>query len=88
MRNVVEIINKIIGHIPTDNNEVLIQRLILLSYDDSYRAPELKYMSWDDLAYELNHHIGMPKEDWQFEVYSILTTKSIEELKEELGFKL
>lgn len=88
MRNIVEIINKIIGHIPTDNNEVLIQRLITVADDSVYRSPELKYMTWADLSEVLNYYIGEPKEEWHFEVFSILTALSVEQLEQELGIKL
>lgn len=84
MRNIVEIINNIIEHIPTENNELLIMHLISVADDSVYRAPELKYMSWVDLSQELNEYIGEPKEEWHFEVFSILTTVSVEQLKQEL----
>lgn len=88
MRNIVEIINNIIDHIPTENNELLIMHLISVADDSAYRAPELKCMSWVDLSQELNEYIGEPKEEWHFVVFSILTTLSVEQLKQELGIKL
>lgn len=51
------------------------------NYEDaSYKAPE-ETLQWHRTMQTLQKHIPEPKEDWEFEVLSIFTTKSIEELK-------
>jgi hypothetical protein len=39
-------------------------------------------MQWQRTVQTLTKHIPVPTEDWEFEMLSILTTKSIEEIKE------
>lgn len=52
--------------------------------DASYKAPE-ETIQWERTSLTLEKHIPNPVEYWQFEVLSIFTTKSIEELKKMLG---
>jgi hypothetical protein len=39
-------------------------------------------MQWQKTMQTLMRHIPVPTADWEFEMLSILTTKSIEEVKE------
>jgi hypothetical protein len=49
--------------------------------DASYKPPE-QNDQWDRTSATLQKHIPNPIYGWQFEILSIFTTKSIEELKE------
>ena len=48
--------------------------------DASYKAPE-ETLQWHRTQQTLMKHIPEPKEDWEYEVLSIFTTKSVDELK-------
>lgn len=80
MRNILDVTKEIVEQIPeTESN--LIDNMNQIAEDSIYRAPEIKHLSWDELSWRLNHSIGEPTLDWHYEVYSILTTKSVAELK-------
>lgn len=52
------------------------------NYEDSCYKPPEETIQWFRTHETLMRHIKLPpKEDWEFEVLSIFTTKSIEELK-------
>jgi len=84
MRNILDVIGTIVEQIPEENNEKLMLNLYKIANDSVYRAPEIKYLSWNELSYRLNDYIGSPVEDWHFDVYSILTTKTVEQIKQEM----
>lgn len=54
------------------------------NYEDaSFKAPE-ETLQWHRTMQTLQKHMPDPKEDWEFEVLSIFTTKSVEKLKLDL----
>ena len=79
MRNCVEVITKMILLIPEDKVE-LIEALEWNKEDASYKAPE-ETLQWLRTSETLQKFITKPTEDWEFEVLSEFTTKSIQELK-------
>lgn len=79
-RNCVDIIDQIIEKIPSENEELL-KSLVWNRTSASYKPLE-EIIQWDDLYNILICYIGIyPSEEWQFEVWSIFTTKNIDELK-------
>ena len=56
--------------------------LIVILSDNSYKSPE-ETIQWERTMRTLIKHIPIPKEDWEFNVLSIFTTRSIENLKTE-----
>ena len=49
--------------------------------DSSYKAPE-ETLQWVRTMRTLQKHIPKPIHDWEFEILSIFTTKSIQELEQ------
>jgi len=85
MRNCCEVINQMLAFIPSDKTE-FIKDLQQNHYDASFNAPE-DALQWHRTMRTLLKHIpieknNLEKDDWEFEVLSIFTTKSIDELKE------
>jgi len=73
------IIKQMMEKIPSEKTEFI--KDLQWNYEDaSYKAPE-ETLQWHRTMQTLQKHIPEPKEDWEFEVLSIFTTKSIEELK-------
>lgn len=81
-RNCQQIIMQMMEKIPSDNIE-FIKDLQWNFEDASYKAPE-ETLQWHRTMKTLQKHIPKPKEDWEFEVLSIFTTKSVEKLKLDL----
>lgn len=79
-RNCCQVISEMIQNIPVDNAE-LINDLEWNWDDASYKAPE-ETLQWQRTMETLIKHFPEPTEEWQFEVLSIFTTRSIDELKE------
>ena len=79
-RNCQTVIIEMLEKIPKDNIE-FIKDLNWNFEDAAYKAPE-ETLQWERTMQTLQKHIPNPKEDWEFEVLSIYTTKSIEELKQ------
>jgi len=79
MRNCCQIINQMIEKIPTDKT-VFIKDLQWNYEDAAYKAPE-ETLQWYRTQSTLIKHIPQPKEDWEFEVLSIFTTKSVEDIR-------
>jgi hypothetical protein len=80
MRNIRVVIGKMIEAIP-ETEGAFIKRLHKLADDSVYQPPESN-LYWFKLQDCLVHYMGiMPTEDWQWQVCSIFSTKSIEELK-------
>ena len=75
-RDCCETITKMLDTIPEEKSE-LIKDLQLNFENASYKA-----MQWHRTMQTLKKHIPLPKEDWEFTMLSILTTQSIEEIKE------
>jgi|ERR1035437_175475 hypothetical protein len=79
-RNCCEIIMKMLDRIPDEKTE-LIKDLEWNFEDASYKAPE-ETLQWQRTMETLMKHIPAPTEEWEFEVLSIFTTKSVEKVKE------
>ena len=78
-RNCQEVIKKIVEKIPSDKIEFI--KDLEWNFDDAgYKAPE-ETIQWERTMETLQNHIPMPIADWEFEVLSIFTTRTIEELK-------
>ena len=75
-RDCCEVITKMLDTIPEEKTE-LIKDLQFNFENAGYEA-----MQWQKTMQTLMRHIPVPTADWEFEMLSILTTKSIEEVKE------
>jgi len=79
MRNPIVILKQMLDVIPKDQKD-LIKRLKWNINDCSYRPPE-DTIGWDLIQETLIDYLEFPKEEWEYKVISIFTTKPIEELK-------
>ena len=53
-----------------------------VNFDDSvYKAPE-ETIQWVRTQKTLMEHIPNPEKDWEFEVLSVFTTQSVDEIKQ------
>lgn len=82
-RNCCQVINKMMELVPKDRAD-FIKDLEWNFEDASYKAPE-ETLQWQRTMRTLQKHIPMPKQDWEFEVLHIFTTKSIEQIKQEIA---
>jgi len=82
-RNCCQVIAEMLEKVPTDKTH-LINDLEWNLEDASYKAPE-QNIQWQRTQQTLINHFPEPKEQWEFEVLSIFTTKSIEDLKIEVA---
>ena len=73
------VIRQMMEKIPSEKTEFITDLEWNLE-DAKYKAPEQK-LQWFRTHDTLVKHIPLPKEEWEFEVLSIFTTKSVEELK-------
>ena len=73
------VIQQMIDKIPTEE-KLFIADLEWNKDDASYKAPE-EVLQWQRTQSTLEKHIPVPTLDWHFEVLSIFTTKTVEELK-------
>ena len=83
MRNLVNVIDAMIKNIP-ENEVDLIKELERIKSDQiQWTAPE-SMVRWEEVSYVLQDSLynPKPKEEWEFQVLSIWSTKSIEEIKE------
>lgn len=79
MRNCCQIISQMIEKIPTDKTEFI--KDLQWNYEDaSYKAPE-ETLQWHRTQSTLIKHIPKPSEDWEFEVLSIFTTQSVDDIR-------
>lgn len=78
-RNCWEVIQQMINKVPEDK-EALLDDLEWNLEDAAYKPPE-ETIQWQRTQSTLIKHIPKPIEDWEFEVLSIFTTMSIEDLK-------
>lgn len=78
-RNCQEVIASMIEKIPTEKED-FIRDLNWNFKDAGYKAPE-ETLQWHRTQQTLMAHIPKPTQDWEFEVLSIFTTKSIEDLR-------
>lgn len=79
-RNCVAVIEKMIEKIPEHETE-FINKLKWNQEDASYKAPE-ETLQWQRTMETLMEFLPAPRKTWEFEVLSIFTTRSIEELRE------
>lgn len=80
-RHCPEVIATMLEFVPIDR-EKFIEDLKWNFEDASYKSPE-ETIQWERTMRTLIKHIPIPKEDWEFNVLSIFTTRSIENLKTE-----
>ena len=86
-RDCCKIIEAMIEKIPSDKTN-FIKDLEWNLEDASYKAPE-ETLQWERTQDTLIKHIGRaPSQDWEFEVISIFTAKSIENLREQFKYAL
>lgn len=78
-RNCQEVIAKMMEKIPSDKTD-FIKDLQWNFEDAGYKAPE-ETLQWERTMQTLQKHIPKPITDWEFELLSIFTTRSIDELK-------
>lgn len=78
-RNCQVVIKSMLEKIPTDMVD-FIKDLNWNFEDAGYKAPE-ENIQWQRTMGTLMKHIPEPATDWEFEVLSIFTTRSIDELK-------
>lgn len=81
MRNLINVIDDMLDVVPKHNTE-LIEELERIKHDQIYRTAPESMVRWEEVSYVLMDYIPIPKEEWEFKVLSIWSTKSIEELKE------
>jgi len=78
-RNCCNVITTMIEKIPESKTDFI--KDLMWNYNDAaYKAPE-ETLQWDRTMVTLIKHIPEPKENWEYDVLSIFTTKSIDELK-------
>lgn len=73
------VIKQMLEKIPSDRID-FIEDLRWNYEDASYKAPE-QTLQWSRTQHTLIKHIPLPKEDWEFEVLSIFTTQSVDDIK-------
>lgn len=78
-RDCSKVIEEMVSHIPLDKTELL-KELGWNSEDASYKAPE-ETLQWERTQQTLIKYIPKPAEKWEFEVLSIFTALSIDDLK-------
>lgn len=78
-RNCCEVIEKMIETLPLGKRDF--REDLEWNYEDAfYKAPE-ENIQWRRTQETLIKHIPNPTQDWEFEILSIFTTLSVEELK-------
>ena len=78
-RNCQEVIIKMLEKVPADKTK-LIKELNWNFEDAGYKAPE-ETIQWNRTMETLQNNLPNPVEDWEFEVLSIFTTRSVEDLR-------
>jgi hypothetical protein len=78
-RNCQAIIKQMMDKIPSDKTD-FIKDLEWNFEDAGYKAPE-ETLQWQRTMQTLQKHIPSHSADWEFEVLSIFTTHSIDDLK-------
>ena len=73
------VIAEMLTKIPKENED-LIKALNWNMEDASFKAPE-ETLQWERTMHTLGKYIPLPETEWHFEVISVFTKKSIEELK-------
>ena len=78
-RDCVAVIASILELVPTEKTD-LIKDLEWNMDDASYKAPE-ENIQWIRTSETLQKHIELPSEEWEFEVLSIFSTQSVNDIK-------
>jgi len=78
-RNCQIVISQMVEKIPESQAEFL-EDLAWNFEDAAYKAPE-ETLQWERTMKTLMKHIPKPIEDWEYEVLSIFTTRTINDLK-------
>ena len=79
MRNCCEVIRQIMEKVPEDKVDFI--KDLQWNYEDaSFKAPE-ETLQWHRTQQTLQEHIPNPKEEWEYEILSIFTTKPIEDIR-------
>lgn len=74
------IISEMVSKIPESEIEFI--KDLQWNYEDaSYKAPE-ETIQWNRTYQTIVKHIPKPKQDWEFEVLSIFSTMTVENIKE------
>ncbi len=74
-----QVIREMLSKVPVDKTEFI--KDLEWNYEDaSYKAPE-ETLQWHRTTVTLMKHIPNPTTDWEYEVLSIYTGKTIDELK-------
>lgn len=81
-RNCQEVIEQMLALIPADCTGLIKSLESDFNYA-KYRAPE-ETSQWDKVYLSLRNYIPTPIADWQFEVLSVFTTRSVNDLKLDL----
>lgn len=82
MRDLSKVISDILEVIPKPEEDLIIS-LCKIRESVRYSAPELINMWWNETHSVLIDCITEnPTQDWEYKVWSIFTTKSVDELKE------
>jgi len=84
-REITDVVDQIKTLVPQDKIE-FIGRLDWVYQDACCRPPEDRRRSWEYLQQCLLKFIGLyPNEDWQFQVLSVFSTVTVEEIKEDVA---
>jgi hypothetical protein len=83
MRDLSKVLNDILEVIPKPEEDLIIS-LCKIRESIRYSAPELISMWWDEAHGTLIDYVSItkPMKDWEYRVWSIFTTRSVEEIKE------
>jgi hypothetical protein len=77
VRDISEVIEKIIREIPQDQQKGDLSRVLRrVSSSAKYTAPELMYERWNQVAEVLERYLGDPTEEWKRRIASIFTGRN------------
>ena len=79
-RNCCEVVLNMLKFVPFDRMEFV--QDLNWNYSDASYKPLEENLQWQRLSKTINKHISIPTQDWEFELLSEFTTKSITELKQ------
>lgn len=85
-RNLSTVANKLIKVIKDncdwENKQDIIEEINEVIYDSGYKAPELMYICWNDLADILNANFNSDNSDWEKEICDIFSGKVYGEIND------
>ncbi len=84
MRDLVCVIDEILNVVPEKEKNFIRQLKRIQQDQATITAPE-NMVRWEEVSYALEDYLynPIPTKEWQFEILSIWSTKSTEEVKEE-----